>query len=97
MAPGEKSDLMPARKESKRMNDMHSQDEDEDQEIIERKECTAKFKSLLKDMFCSESADLDFGIYRIMNYKRKQTEKFIDDLIEEISGLDKVLNADKKQ
>ncbi len=45
----------------------------------------------------SDAADLDFGMYRIMNYKRKQTEKFIDDLIEEINGVDKVINADKKQ
>jgi adenine-specific DNA-methyltransferase len=40
-------------------------------------------KALLKKLFRSENADLDFGIYRIMNFKRKEIEKFIDeDLIE---------------
>lgn len=42
-----------------------------------------KAKSLLKQLFRSDNADLDFGIYRIMNFKRAEIEKFIDkDLIE---------------
>jgi adenine-specific DNA-methyltransferase len=36
-----------------------------------------KFKELLKEVFQFEAADLDFGIYRILNYKRDQIEKFI--------------------
>lgn len=40
-------------------------------------------KSLLRKLFRSEDADLDFGIYRIMNYKRREIEQFIErDLIE---------------
>jgi adenine-specific DNA-methyltransferase len=40
-------------------------------------------KGLLRKLFRSDQADLDFGIYRIMNFKRKEIEKFIDhDLIE---------------
>jgi len=40
-------------------------------------------RGLLRKLFRSEEADLDFGIYRIMNFKRKEIEKFIDhDLIE---------------
>jgi hypothetical protein len=36
-------------------------------------------------MFCVESADeLDFGIYRIMNYKKKKIEEFIDNLDDEV-------------
>jgi len=31
-----------------------------------------KFQELLKKLFQFECADLDFGIYRILNYKRKQ-------------------------
>jgi len=40
-------------------------------------------KGLLRKLFRSDQADLDFGIYRIMNFKRKEIERFIDhDLIE---------------
>jgi len=38
-----------------------------------------KFQELLKSIFQFETADLDFGIYRILNYKRKQIEKFINE------------------
>ena len=37
----------------------------------------AKFQQLLWELFQFDSADLDFGIYRIMNYKRAVVEKFI--------------------
>ena len=41
-----------------------------------------KLQSLLRSLFQFESADLDFGIYRIMNRKRDVIEKFIEkDLI----------------
>jgi len=44
-----------------------------------------KLKTRLREIFQFESEDLDFGIYRIMNYKRKEIEDFIEkDLIEEI-------------
>jgi adenine-specific DNA-methyltransferase len=36
-----------------------------------------KFQVLLRELFQFDSADLDFGIYRIMNYKRDVIEKFI--------------------
>ena len=36
-----------------------------------------KFQSLLREIFQFDCADLDFGIYRIMNYKRDIVEKFI--------------------
>jgi len=48
---------------------------------------TGEFLQKLKDhlkkvLFQFDCADLDFGIYRIMNYKRKEIEKFIEnDLI----------------
>jgi len=42
-----------------------------------------KLKELLKELFQCDFGELDFGIYRIMNYRRKEIEKFIDeDLIE---------------
>ncbi|MFA0759851.1 MAG: hypothetical protein NOOUEUKL_002535, partial [Candidatus Fervidibacter sp.] len=36
-----------------------------------------KFQDLLRQLFQFDCADLDFGIYRILNYKRKQVEEFI--------------------
>jgi adenine-specific DNA-methyltransferase len=36
-----------------------------------------RFQELLKNLFQFETSDLDFGIYRILNYKRDQIEKFI--------------------
>jgi len=36
-----------------------------------------KFQSLLRELFEFDCADLDFGIYRIMNYKREVIERFI--------------------
>lgn len=38
-----------------------------------------KLKDHLKVLFQFDCADLDFGIYRIINYKRKEIEKFIED------------------
>lgn len=38
-----------------------------------------KFKGLLEKLFEFEVSDLDFGIYRILNFKRKQIEKFINE------------------
>jgi len=41
-----------------------------------------KLKDKLKELFQFDSSELDFGIYRIMNYKRKEIEDFIEnDLI----------------
>ena len=37
-----------------------------------------KFQALLRDLFQFDSADLDFGIYRIMNHKRDAINSFID-------------------
>jgi len=46
-----------------------------------------RFQELLQQLFQFESADLDFGIYRIMNYKRSVIEKFIEkDLIKAVSA-----------
>ncbi len=37
----------------------------------------SKFQQLLRKLFQFDCADLDFGIYRIMNYKRDAIEEFI--------------------
>jgi adenine-specific DNA-methyltransferase len=45
-----------------------------------------KLRSLLRELFQFDSADLDFGIYRIMNMKREAIEQFIENgLIEAVS------------
>ena len=48
-----------------------------------------KFQTLLRKLFQFDNAELDFGIYRIMNHKRAVIERFIEkDLIK---GLDQEL------
>ncbi|MBP7793215.1 MAG: hypothetical protein KA120_09180 [Candidatus Goldbacteria bacterium] len=38
-----------------------------------------KFKDILREMFQMDQADLDFGIYRIMNAKRAEIEKYLEE------------------
>ena len=38
-----------------------------------------KFQALLRDLFQFDCADLDFGIYRIMNHKRDVVERFVSE------------------
>ena len=46
-----------------------------------------RFQELLRELFQFESADLDFGIYRIMNHKRDVVERFIEkDLLNGVAG-----------
>jgi hypothetical protein len=46
-----------------------------------------KFQDLLKKLFQFEASDLDFGIYRILNYKRDAIEKFIqEDLVNKVEN-----------
>ena len=44
----------------------------------------AKFQNLLRELFQFDCADLDFGIYRIMNHKRDVIEKFITEQLPNI-------------
>ena len=44
-----------------------------------------KFKQLLAELFMFDQADLDFGIYRIMNAKREEITRFLDtDLLPQV-------------
>ena len=36
-----------------------------------------RFQTLLESLFQFDASDLDFGIYRILNFKRNQIRKFI--------------------
>ena len=45
----------------------------------------AKFRTLLAELFTLDQADLDFGIYRIMNAKRDEITRFLDnDLLPQV-------------
>lgn len=47
-----------------------------------------KFKDVLREVFQMDQAELDFGIYRIMNQKRDEIEKFLDqDLLPQVKQL----------
>lgn len=44
-----------------------------------------KLKNILSEMFQFDQSDLDFGIYRIMNHKREEIEKFLNiDLLPQV-------------
>jgi len=46
-----------------------------------------KLKNILREMFQLDQADLDFGIYRIMNQKRYEIEQFLDrDLLPQVKN-----------
>jgi len=50
-------------------------------------ESMQKFQGLLEKLFQFETSDLDFGIYRILNYKREQIEKFVqEDLVDKVES-----------
>lgn len=42
-------------------------------------ESLQKLQDLLQKLFRADAADLDFGIYRIINYRRDQIQNFIDE------------------
>ncbi len=54
---------------------------------IIKNENIEKFQNLIKKVFQFDAADLDFGIYRILNYKRNKIEDFINkDLKEKVES-----------
>jgi len=57
----------------------------------------AKLRDLLRELFQLDQADLDFGIYRIMNQKRDEVERFLDDdLLPQVrAAFEKYRPADK--
>jgi len=59
----------------------------------------SQLKGVLNDIFELNKADLDFGIYRIMNQKRKQVNEFIDkQLPEDIKqALSETQSSDKTE
>ena len=50
-----------------------------------------KLQDLLQKTFRADAADLDFGIYRIINYRPDQLQTFLDEELPAI--VDNILNA----
>src|SRR5687768_6650127 len=59
----------------------------------------SKFKSLLAELFMFDHSDLDFGIYRIMNAKREEITRFLDnDLLPQVrENLAALASGDRAQ
>src|SRR5437763_8286551 len=59
----------------------------------------AKFKKLLSELFMLDQADLDFGLYRIMNAKREEITRFLNnDLLPQVKGeLEMLSTGDRAQ
>ncbi len=56
-----------------------------------------QFHAILEDMFQLNQADLDFGIYRIMNQKRQEINRFLnDDLVPQVEAAFAQAGGDKK-
>ncbi len=62
-------------------------------------DASEKFQQLLRELFQFDRADLDFGIYRIINYKREVIERFIAEKLPSAiaSALDSGSLADQAQ
>jgi len=66
--------------------------------MTDEKDLKKELKVKLREIFRFEDEDLNFGIYRIMNYKRKEIENFIEkDLIEEVEKQLHVLSKEERQ
>lgn len=62
-----------------------NQDNDFSQKLKDKLKELFQFKLSAEDDFQFDSSELDFGIYRIMNYKREEIENFIEnDLIKKV-------------
>ena len=66
--PKEKTGTVPPEKENHETSSQHKADSS-----------LEKFQELLRQLFQIEAADLDFGIYRIMNAKREEIMRFLND------------------
>ena len=57
-------------------------------------ESLQKLQKLLRELFRADAAELDFGIYRIINYRRKQFQTFIDEELPTIVDAELDANAE---
>ncbi len=61
-------------------------------------ESLQKLQDLLQQLFHANTADLDFGIYRIINFRRDQIQNFInEELSAIIDGIRDFLTKHTKQ
>ena len=55
--------------------------------VIKSDDLKNQLKNKLKELFQFENEDLDFAIYRIMNYKWKEIKRFVENnLIEDVKN-----------
>lgn len=66
---------------------------------LSREESRERLQKLLRELFQFDAADLDFGIYRILNQRRDEIERFIkEDLLDAVEeGLDIMTEHDRIQ
>jgi hypothetical protein len=61
------------------MNDMASRSATPELNVIfSQDDPLERLKDLLRTLFQFDMPELDFGIYRIMNYRRREIEEFIE-------------------
>ncbi len=66
--------------------------------MTNNKDVLKELKKKLKEIFQFENEDLDFGIPKIINYKRKEIKKFIDkELIEELKEQLKLMTEEERK
>src|SRR3989339_703314 len=58
-----------------------------------------KLQRLLHELFQFDSADLDFGIYRIMNLRRDELKRFVEkDLLDAVArGFEEIKKGESRQ
>src|SRR5690606_41364295 len=65
--------------------------------MTEQNEAYTRLKNILKELFQLDQADLDFGIYRIMNQKRDEVTDFLENrLIGQITEILEGSTRDEK-
>ena len=64
-------------------------------------ESLKKLQDLLQKLFRADAADLDFGIYRIINFRREQLQTFIDkelpDIVEKALDANAEIESDRQE
>ena len=64
-------------------------------------ESLQKLQDLLQKLFRADAADLDFGIYRIINYRRDQLQNFIDEelrtIVKDALGANTEIESERKE
>jgi adenine-specific DNA-methyltransferase len=64
--------------------------------MIKENNSIAKLRSFLNVLFQFDSQDLDFGVYKILHYKKREIANFIDQLlVDKVKAELQTLSADE--